>query len=76
MIAYLKKEDAGKEKNLEDLKRQVRDLRTEAHRDKETLMENYSHQIAQLETAVSDKDDEVTDDLGMVKWIHRTIRCI
>lgn len=60
MIAYLKKEDVGKETELENLKEQVRDVRTQAHQEREALMEDFSQKIAQLEAAVSDKDEEVS----------------
>ena len=39
----------------------MRNLRTEAHRDKEVLIEDYSQQIAHLEAAVSVKDEEVNE---------------
>lgn len=71
MIGYLKKEDVGKEKELENLMQQVRDVRTEAHCEKETLMEEYSQQVAQLEAAVSDKDEEVRE-----KWLRFIDGCV
>ena len=70
MIAYLKKEDVNKEKELEKLKQQVKDLRMQAHKEKETLMEEYSQQIAQLEAAVSDKDEEVCSWQKHYHWVN------
>ena len=59
MIAYLKKEDCTKETELDRLKQLVVDLRTEAHREREALIETYSQKIAQLEASLSEKDEEV-----------------
>lgn len=59
VIAYLKKEDSTKETELSRLKRVVSDLRTEAHKDKEALAEEYSQRIAQLEATLSERDEEV-----------------
>lgn len=59
MIAYLKKEDATKELELDALKQLVSDLRTEAHKEREALIEDYSQKIAHLEASLSEKDEEV-----------------
>lgn len=59
MIAYLKKEDVAKEQEIDRLKQMVRDIKTDAHREKDELEETYSQQIAQLEASLSEKDEEV-----------------
>ena len=62
MIAYLKKEDVAKENEIGKLKEMVREIKTEASKEKEQLEETYSHQIAQLEASLSEKDEEVCNE--------------
>ncbi len=59
VIAYLKKEDVLKEDEIDQLKKMVKDSKTEAHREKDELEEAYSQEIAQLEASLSEKDEEV-----------------
>lgn len=59
MIAYLKKEDAVKEAELDRLQQLVKDLRAQAQREREAMVEDHSQRVAQLEAALSEKDEEV-----------------
>ena len=59
VIAYLKKEDAGKELELDHLRQEVKDLRVEATKEREALIAEYSHKIAQMEKELLDKEEEV-----------------
>lgn len=59
VIAFLKKEDVGKVAELDKLKSQIKSLHIDAHREKETIMEDSSQRVAQLEASLSEKDEEV-----------------
>ncbi len=64
MIAYLKKEDAEKDTQVDQLKHHVKTLQVESNEDKEMLTEEYSQQIALLEANMSEKDEEVGKEGG------------
>ncbi len=60
MIAYLKKEDVEKEHELDHLRQEVKDLRVEATKERESLIEDYSYKICLREKELQDKEEEVS----------------
>ena len=59
VISYLKKEDAEKVKELENLRQQLRKQRMETSKERDLLTEEYSQRINRLEVGLHEKEDEV-----------------
>lgn len=59
VIAFLKKEDAGKERELEDLQLKVKDIHMEAKREKDALLEKHYKEVTELEENLLEKEEEV-----------------
>ena len=59
VIAYLKKEDGQKDEELDALKQQVKDTRVTALNERDVLIAEYEEKIAQLESTLNEKIEEV-----------------
>lgn len=60
VIAYLKKEDGQKDEELDALKHQVKDIQVKALNDRDTLITKHEHKITELESTLTEKNEEVS----------------
>ena len=70
VIAYLKKEDNHKDDELDSLRQQVKDVRTAATNERDSLIEKYTQQVSQLESTLFDKNEEVRVMQGELKTVR------
>lgn len=74
VISYLKREDAVKDQMIEQLQTQLKDLKQESRKDRESLIEDFTYQINTLEKQLADKKKEaqlMQDELMQIKEFRR-----
>lgn len=74
VITYLKKQDQEKDHQVERLQNQVRDMYKEQRQEKQTLIEEYSKHINELEERLNEKKREIDImqiELKLVKEFRR-----
>ncbi|CAD5121320.1 DgyrCDS9848 [Dimorphilus gyrociliatus] len=74
VVQYLKKQDIDKDKKLEDLAQNIRDLKREHRKEKERIIDDLQGQINELEQKLASKTHEVEvmqAELKVVKEFRR-----
>jgi len=74
VISYLKREDSVKDQMIEQLQTQLKDLKQESRKDRESLIEDFTYQINTLEKQLADKKKEaqlMQDELMQIKEFRR-----
>ncbi|KAK3708366.1 hypothetical protein QZH41_014832, partial [Actinostola sp. cb2023] len=74
VISFLKQEDMKKDDQVSKLQQALKDLKREARRERQALVDSYSQEIHQLQDALAEKANEVKlmqSELKLVKEFRR-----
>ncbi|KAM7444118.1 hypothetical protein ABFA07_007291 [Porites harrisoni] len=74
VISYLKQEDAKKDEQVSKLQQALKEVKREARKERQALVDEYSQQIHQLQESLAEKTNEVKlmqSELKLVKEFRR-----
>eukprot|EP00794_Sanderia_malayensis_P017759 gene17759-19532_t len=77
VVAFLKKEDLKKDEQIDRMQQIIKELKRDTRKEKQSLIDNYTQKIHDLQDALTDKSEEVKlmqSELKMVKEFEENIK--